>query len=58
MARFSVRDGRWINRRRRSASSVSDPYATNSADYAERNRATETEMPNGLIRIDIGEPIV
>jgi hypothetical protein len=33
-----------------------DPYAPSSPNYAERNRESVTELPNGLVRVDIGEP--
>jgi hypothetical protein len=33
-----------------------DPYGSGSPNYAERNRESVTELPNGLVRVDIGEP--
>jgi hypothetical protein len=33
-----------------------DPYGPGSPNYAERNRESVTELPNGLVRVDIGEP--
>lgn len=38
-------------------SSREDPYAPNSAAYAERHASQVTELPGGLVRIDIGEPV-
>lgn len=58
MALYSVRQGRWIRRGSRySAKKMPNPYSSDSPDYAERNRETETTLPGGLVRIDIGEPI-
>jgi hypothetical protein len=57
MAFFSIsghaRNG--ILRGRRSAEP--DPYDPGSPTFPSRNRQTETAMPNGMIRVDIGEPV-
>lgn len=34
-----------------------DVYAAGSADYAERHKAHEVQLPNGLVRVDMGEPV-
>jgi hypothetical protein len=34
-----------------------DPYSPASPDYAERHRETVTVMPDGLVRVDMGEPV-
>lgn len=34
-----------------------DPYGPNSPGYAERHRESVLELPNGLLRVDIGEPV-
>ena len=54
--RFSRREGRWIGRRH-SAPPGLDPFCPNSPGYAERHRQHVTELPNGMVRIDLGEPI-
>lgn len=33
-----------------------DPYGPGSPNYAERNRVGVIELPNGLLRFDLGEP--
>jgi hypothetical protein len=33
-----------------------DPYGPASAGFAERHRETQTQLPNGLVRVDLGEP--
>jgi len=40
-----------------SAPTPPDPYGPQSAHYAERHRESVTELPNGLVRVDIGEPV-
>lgn len=34
-----------------------DPYQPGSDGYAERHQETVTQLPGGLVRIDLGEPI-
>lgn len=34
-----------------------NPYSLGSQDFAERHRVTETPLPGGLVRVDLGEPI-
>jgi hypothetical protein len=34
-----------------------DPYDPGSPAFSSRNRQTETVLPNGLTRVDIGEPV-
>ena len=47
-----VRSG--IMRPRPASADAHDP---SSADYAERNRVHTTQLPNGLVRVDMGEPV-
>jgi hypothetical protein len=54
---FSRREGRYLSRGPRLAPSGPDPHSPNSPGYAERNRQHVTELPGGMIRIDIGEPV-
>jgi hypothetical protein len=57
MAFFSI-GGRARNGITRTAKSASpDPYVPGSPAYQSRNRQTETILPNGMIRVDMGEPI-
>lgn len=42
--------------RKAPAPMVPNPYGEGTADYAERNATHATELPNGLTRVDIGEP--
>lgn len=48
MARYSVRTGRWYRRQR--------PHAAPPLPRGD-HRQWRTELPGGLIRIDIGEPV-
>lgn len=34
-----------------------DPYVPGSPAYQSRNRQTETILPNGMVRVDMGEPV-
>jgi hypothetical protein len=55
MAHFSRSQGRWLSRPRTIVIQP-DPYDANSPSHSERHRETLT-MHNGIIRVDIGEPI-
>lgn len=58
MALYSIRQRRRVYvPSRRPVQRMPNPYSSDSPDYVERNRETETVMPGGLVRIDIGEPI-
>lgn len=35
-----------------------DPYKASSPDYSDRTRENVTHLPGGMIRVDIGEPIL
>jgi hypothetical protein len=54
---FSRRQGRYVSRRGSPGVTYEDPYAPDSAAYAERNASHVTELSGGLVRVDIGEPI-
>jgi hypothetical protein len=54
---FSRRKGRYVSRRGSPGVTYEDPYAPDSAAYAERNASHVTELSGGLVRVDIGEPI-
>jgi len=43
--------------RRALGTPLPDPYSARSADYAERHTSHVTELENGLVRVDVGEPI-
>jgi hypothetical protein len=36
---------------------VADAHSPSSKDYAERHIAYETQLPNGIVRVDMGEPM-
>ena len=36
---------------------MADPYKPDSPTYGERHRETALNIGNGMVRIDIGEPI-
>lgn len=58
MARFSVREGRWITKAPRYPKPpIVNPYRHDSPDYAERTRETLSDIGKGMVRVDIGEPI-
>jgi hypothetical protein len=54
---FSRRLGRYVSGRKPSTLVYEDPYAPGSRAYAERHRETVTELPSGLRRVDVGEPV-
>lgn len=56
MARYSARDGRWYGVRNERPSGP-DPYGPDAPAYASRNRLTETALPSGTLRVDVGEPV-
>ena len=56
MAHYSRREGRWISRPKRMTVDP-DPYDSNSPGHTERHRETVTTMYNGIVRLDLGEPI-
>lgn len=56
MAFYSCSRG-WVSRPKKPSVAGPDPYADNSARFTERNRQTETILPNGMIRLDMGEPV-
>jgi len=57
MPLFSTRQGRWITRSSRPIDTGPDPYEPGTKFYAERHRETLVYLPNGLLRVDLGEPI-
>lgn len=56
MAHYSRSRG-WISRPSRPVDTGPNPYDPDSSRFAERHRETETALPGGLVRIDVGEPI-
>lgn len=56
MAHYSCERG-WISRPSRPVDTGPNPYDPSSTRFAERHRQTETELPGGLVRVDVGEPI-
>lgn len=57
MAFFSI-SGRARNGIVRTVKSAGpDPYDPGSPAYPSRNRQTETILPNGMVRVDMGEPV-
>jgi hypothetical protein len=56
MALYSRTRG-WVSRPRRPGDVGPNPYSPESAHYAERHRETETALPGGMVRVDIGEPL-
>jgi len=57
MAFYSVRPRGWPAKPPRPVDTEPNPYESGSRHFAERHRATETDLPGGLVRIDMGEPI-
>lgn len=57
MARFSRALGRWVSNRPSRNATHADPYGPHSAAYGERHAAHVTELPGGLVRVDLGEPV-
>jgi len=51
------RSRRWASRSTRPVANGPDPYDPGSSRFAERHRKTETELPGGLVRVDVGEPV-
>ncbi|RVT93425.1 hypothetical protein [Sphingomonas crocodyli] len=58
MALYSTRQGRWITRPTRAVDTGPNPYDEGTKHFAERHQETTIELPCGLTRIDLGEPIV
>jgi hypothetical protein len=56
MAHYSRERG-WVSRPRRPCDTGPNPYDPSSNRFKERNRQTETELPGGLVRVDVGEPV-
>lgn len=56
MAHYSRLRG-WVSRPSRPVDTGPSPYDPESSRFAERHRETETALPGGLVRIDVGEPI-
>lgn len=56
MGRYSTRERRWHGMRGKHAA-LPNPYSAGSPHYASRHRETTTELPNGLVRVDVGEPV-
>ncbi len=56
MARYSTRERRWYGTREKRAA-LPNPYSAGSPHYVLRHRETTTELPNGLLRVDVGEPV-
>lgn len=56
MAHYSRLRG-WVSRPTRPGDTGPNPYDSGSNRFAERHRETETALPGGLVRVDMGEPI-
>lgn len=57
MAFYSIRPRAWAGRPPRPVDTGPNPYDPGSRRFAERHRETETALPGGLIRVDLGEPV-
>lgn len=55
--RYSARERRWYGKRAVARSLPADGYAPGSPGYAVRHRETQTVLGNGLVRVDLGEPV-
>jgi len=54
---FSRQQGRWVSRSGAARPSYPDPHDPHGPAYAERNKVHATELPGGMVRVDIGEPL-
>lgn len=54
---FYSRSRGWVSRAKQPIVAGPDPYADNSARFAERHRHTETVLRDGTVQVDMGEPV-
>ncbi|VWX46630.1 hypothetical protein NOVOSPHI9U_10170 [Novosphingobium sp. 9U] len=57
MAHYSPSRG-WVSRPRRPIDTGPNPYDPASGHFAERHQQSETTLPDGLVRVDMGTPIL
>ncbi len=57
MTFYSIRPRAWAGQPSRPVDAGPNPYDPGSRRFAERHRETETALPGGLVRVDLGEPV-
>lgn len=57
MSFYGIKPKGWPGKRSKARDEEPNPYDPKSPTFAERNRQTTHKMPNGLTRVDIGEPL-